>query len=442
MLKKPTSFFLVTLIIGLMYGCGGSSNPFIDEVKNNLKSNNLTGALAAAERSIQNRPGDPLGYYYKAVALGDLATEKPVTERADQYREMNASFATAKQIADTSSAEKKPAEISRISNAKYNLWGSEFNKGIEYATNDSVMNSVSEPQKYAVEHLKNATVIIPDSVRSWDILAQLAYGANMVDLAIEAKEAAFERTEKPSAQDYSVLAAYYVNNGNMEKAVTTLENGLEKYPGNVDITTTLADAYQRTGESQKSINIVKDLVDQDPDNIAYRLNLGSQIYQSALKLSETASNNYDRIFELEQQLNNTSGAEKEQIQAQIDSLNSENEQLLAEYEQMTEEAVQELEVVLEQDPENANGNNVLGVIYQNKAASLFDQRNNTADNEKAAELDKQAREFLKNAMGYYEQAAETDPDNKSYWESLFNIYTNLGMDEKADEAMKKAGIDQ
>jgi tetratricopeptide (TPR) repeat protein len=64
----------------------------------------------------------------------------------------------------------------------------------------------------------------------------------------------------------------------------------------------------------------------------------------------------------------------------------------------------------------------------------------TRDNAKAAKLDKQAKDLLRKSMTNYEKAAELDPENPEYWRSLFQIYTTLGMDEKAAEAEKKAGM--
>lgn len=58
----------------------------------------------------------------------------------------------------------------------------------------------------------------------------------------------------------------------------------------------------------------------------------------------------------------------------------------------------------------------------------------------AQNLDKKGRDHLKQAMEYYEEAAEIRPDATDVWKSLFSIYTTLGMDQKAREAMKKAGI--
>jgi tetratricopeptide (TPR) repeat protein len=99
-----------------------------------------------------------------------------------------------------------------------------------------------------------------------------------------------------------------------------------------------------------------------------------------------------------------------------------------------------LEATLENRSEDPKAYNTLGIIYQNKASVLFDKRNLTRDNEMAAELNKQANDLLRKSMTNYEKAAELDPENPEYWKSLFQIYTTLGMDEKAAEAEKKAGM--
>ena len=441
MLKKSTSFFLITLIVGLIYGCGGTTNPFLEDVQDNLKSGDLNSVLTAAENSIQNRPGDPLGYYYKGVALGDLADEKPASDRSGNYTEMNTSFETAQAVADTVEADVSQ-ELGNISSFRVSLWAKEFNKGIDYVTKDSVSNSVPNPQEVAVSHLQNATIILPDSSRTWNVLAQIAYNAGNLEMAIDSKEEFFKRAEKPSADDYTIIAAYYINNGNSDKAISRLQEGIELYPNSEGITTTLADAYQRSGQSEKSIAIVKDLVENNPDNIKYRINLASQIYQSALKLDEKTSANFDQIEELKTQQQNVSGSQKEELQGTIDNLTEENNELLAEYDSLTERAIEQLQTALEYEPMNADANNILGIIHQNIASNLFDERNRTDDIDKASEIDERGKDVLRESMKYYETAVEADPDNKEYWRSLFNIYVTLGMDEKADEAEKKAGLDQ
>ncbi len=50
------------------------------------------------------------------------------------------------------------------------------------------------------------------------------------------------------------------------------------------------------------------------------------------------------------------------------------------------------------------------------------------------------KDTIRQAQEYFEKAVEIEPDNKNYWRSLFEIYTFLGEDEKAQEAMEKADM--
>jgi tetratricopeptide (TPR) repeat protein len=170
----------------------------------------------------------------------------------------------------------------------------------------------------------------------------------------------------------------------------------------------------------------------EPENAQYHLVYGTTIYQSATTLTEELSDNYDQLFELEQA--------GEEDTAQIDSLEKANEELQKQIDHMTSEASTSLKKVIELRPEEAVAYNTLGIIYQNKAAALFEERNRTEDNDKAAELDKQAKDQLQEARQYYEKAVEIEPENKQYWANLFRVYTSLGMNDKAQEAMEKAGM--
>lgn len=437
MLKK-TSPLLLVLVIGLIYGCG-SSNPFVDEIQSSLASNNPDTALESAEQSIEERPGDPLGYYYKGVALGDIADGHDASERDEFYNQMNEAFEIAEMVADTSEAD-APDDIQRIGDIKTTLWTKEHNMGIEYATNDSLMNTVDNPLDLSISHFHNATIIYPDSALSWDVMSQVAYMDEDFDLAVEAKNKALDLIDDPEADDYLTLAAYYFNAEDVEGATRVLEEGREAYPEHQDIVTSLADFYQRLGESEKAIQTVRELIEEDPENAQFRLSLGTQIYQTALEISDEIDENYERIFELMDKLRSVSSSETEEIEQKIQEIDRENQELITEYDALSEEAAQELEKSIELNPDVPQAYNTLGIIYQNKASQLFNERNRTMDNEEANKIDEQGKEQLRQAMTYYEQAAELDPENQDYWEALFNVYTTLGMDEKADEAMEKAGL--
>lgn len=441
MLKKTFPHLLIILIIGLFLGCA-SSNPLADEAQSHIRSNNFEAALESAEKAIEEYPDDPLGYYYKGVALGELgSSQDDPSARAEYYKRMNEAFEEAREVA--SKLESAPSEIENISAIKGVIWRDEHNRAVQLATDDSLKQTVDNPLGNAVRHLENATTVAPDSSLSWDVLSQVAAMDNKFEKAAQAKEKYMSMVPDTSIseQDYLQLASFYYSSDNQEKVMEVLEKGSEQYPENEEIISNLADTYMNAGMAEKSIATVEKLVEQNPDNPQYHLVLGTQIYQSALRINDQISENYDKILDLQQEARKASGQEAKKLKEQIAELDKENEKLQQEMDKLTDRAVKELETVLEQRPNDASAYNTLGIIYQNKAKALFDERNRTTDNEKAAKLDSQAKDMLTKAMENYQKATEINPDNQDYWQKLFSIYVALGMDEKAEEARKKAGIE-
>lgn len=440
---KKTSPLLLVLLIGLIYGCA-SSNPYLDDMEGNIILGNPEGTLESAEKSIEERPGDPLGYYYRGLAYGTIAdtldSSQVMDERTELFQKMLDDFETAEMVADTSEAD-IPSEVEDIPNIRTEFWSISHNLGVEFASNDTLMDAVENNFEVSAHHLQNATLIQPDSSLSWDVLSQVAYMNDDFETAIEAKNKYIELADELEVEDYTTLAAFYVNNDNIDGAVEALEMGREAFPESEEITTSLADAYQQQGNSEKAIETVEELIERDPENAQYRLSLGTQIYQSALSISDEVNEHYDEISELEQQLREADENEAEEIQQEIQDLESEIETMLEEYNSLADRAIEELEEVVELRPDDPEAYNTLGVIYQNRSAQLFEKRNRAEDNQEANEYDKEAKDVLREAMGYYEEAAELDPENQDYWESLFQVYTTLGMDEEADEAASKAGIE-
>jgi tetratricopeptide (TPR) repeat protein len=292
-------------------------------------------------------------------------------------------------------------------------------------------------------HLRNATEIEPDSASSWNVRAQIAAQNKEFEEAVTSKEKYMGMISESEIDtvDYMHLGNYYFNLDNDEKVVEVFERGKDRFPGSTPIVTNLADAYSRAGQSEKAISTLEELVQQNPDNAQYRLVMGTQIYQQALKLQDSVGSNSQEIMELQKEFNQADASDQEEIKAQIDELSNENEELLAQKEDLTNRAEEQINKALELRPDDPAAYETLGVIYQNRAKELFDRRNRTTDNEEAAKFDEQGKEDIRQAMDYYEKAVELDPENENYWRSLFQIYTFLGMDEKAEEAMEKAGMD-
>ena len=438
--KKIIPLLIVFVTAGLLASCGGgSTNPLIGEAESNVKNGNNEAALTAAEKSIQQYPGDPLGYYYKGVALGQKAQNMEDPEAASPlFVQMDEAFNQASSIADT--LDEAPEQVGFIGDVRTNLWQTEHNTGIKFAQDDSLMATVDDPLDVSAAYLKNATVIQPDSALSWEVLATVNNMRENYGEAAAAQQKYIELQPNADVKAHRLLAQYYLLNEEPEKAVQALKAAREEFPQNVGIVETLADAYSQMGEADKAIGIVEDLVEQDPSNAQYHLSLGTRLYQSATKIQSSYDENLDQIFELRQEMRSAQGDEASELETKIEGLQQTNDELRTEIKELTDRAISELNKTIENRPNEPIAYNTLGIIYQNKAAVIFDERNMTTDNKKAAALDKEAKKQLRNAMENYEKAAEINPDNKEYWRSLFQVYTALGMDEKAAEAESKAGM--
>lgn len=438
MKTQLTSFFSALLLVLFVASCE-SGNPLIEESKKNIFTQNFEQSLTNLEKALEENPEDGTAYYYKAMTYSEWAAViSDPNQREPKYRNFREAVTTARSLFEEQGMESDEAQ--GVNDLILSAWGREHNAAITYATNDSVMQATEEPLKMAIAHLENAIIVNPDSTLSYDVLAQVSFMDNDIDGAIDALKSSMALKDPVPADDYNRLSAYYAQSKNYEESVKVLEEATEMYPDTVALVTKLADAYMQIGQRDKSIEIIESLLERDPDNAQYRLALGTQLLQATGSLSDEIGENYEEIYDLQDELKTAQGARKDEIEADIDRLEAENNELQAEIDRLAGDAEVQLVRVIELRPEDEAAFNAMGIIYQNKAAALFDLRNYTTDNEMAAKYDEQAKEALKEAMNYYESAVEINPDKQAYWQSLSSIYVTLGMKEKANEAMQKAGM--
>ncbi len=440
MYKKIISFFLAALMAGFI-ACSGTTNSLIEEAQTNITQQNYEAAIAATDSFIQQMPQNPLGYYYKGVALGQKgqAQEAP-PEGTPFFKQMNEAFQQSKHLA--AQAEETPEEISRIGNVKTGFWRVAHNRGVQLLQSDSLRNTVQNPMQRALAFFNNAAIIQPDSAVTYRAKAIVSGNLQQYAQAAEAQQKFINLSDSVSVRNYLVLAQYYRRAEMPNEGLQVLLEAQKEFPDNTRINAFLVDAYTQTGDSEKAIALVRELVEQNPDNPQYRLSLGSRILISAANLQDSYEQNVNQIFELQRQLGNVSGNEDQHIQQQIETLRQKNQQLRNEIIQLQNEAEEQFKLVLQYRPDDATAYHNLGVIYQNRAALYYDLRNLAQERAQSRQYDQQADDLLREALTYYERAAEIEPDNTQYWRKLYVVYTTLGLDEQANQAAQKAGIQQ
>jgi len=435
---KSLKFLLIPfLFIGILWGCE-ATDPLVSEMETNTLLGDYEAVLDAANRALEADSSNSLAYFYRGIAYGSQAQGvSPPWDRTSYYSDSRQAFMSAKEWMNR--AETRPDEYEEIDDIIVTFWAEEHNDGVGYLTDDSLRTTVDDPERYAVGHLTNAITIQPDSALSYIVLASTEFNMGDISAAITTYELAIERMETPEVDDYEFLISLYINQQQFEDAEALTERARVDYPDETQFVQFLADILIQQGNIDEAIVIIEELIADDPDNPQYYRVLGTQVYQQVTAINDEVSGLYDRVFEKERDARRLSGSEREAAMEEVNELRSKIDGLQAESAELTEIALENMEEVIRLRPDDDDGFNILGIIYQNKAANLFDQRNSIVDdNVLAQELDEQAREALQESRRNYERAAEINPDVPEYWESLFQVYTTLGMEEEARDAMEKA----
>jgi tetratricopeptide (TPR) repeat protein len=438
-MKSYKPFLLILAIVGLLWACE-TTDPFVNEVQIGILTGNFESALAATDGAIEADPSNYVAHYYKGLVLASQAeTLENAEERQSYYSRAKESFDTAKSIME--GLEQTPEELEELNNSIISFWADEYNMGVSIQNDDSLFNATPDPYRVSLAHFQNAATINPDSAMTYQVMSSTHFQMNDIDSAISTYELAISLMQQPQVDDYEYIISLYLFNNQYDEAIAMSNRAQRDYPDEAVFVQFLADAYIQQGDRDRAIELIENLIANDPDNPQYRRVLGTQIYQSVDRLTADVSGLYQRQFDLRQGARNQRGQELDQTQSQIEQLTSQINTKEREIDELTQISISQMERVVELEPDSESANFILGIIYQNRAANLFERRNNTTDNQEAMQYDDRARANLREALKYYERAAELNPDNPENWQSLFQVYTTLGMEAEAQDAMRKAGFD-
>lgn len=376
--------------------------------------------------------------FNRAVDLGSDAQEvQPPSNRKSYYNRMHEALDVAIQLFDA--MKEKPDVYQRIPDLLTRLWAAEYNAGVQILTDDDVRQAIENPDETAKAHLENAILIQPDSAISYVALSTLLLENEDTTGAISAYEQAIERMEQPGAGDYDELLNLYFTQDRFEEVIELSGVAREDYPEEEAFTQYLADAYLQVGESKSVMHLLHELIDNNPENSYYYFILGNLSYQSALQKLDEARETNEQIGRLQRQAQEMEESKREELQGQVDSLLTVADEKEREGEELMESAIEGLKKTGELDPENEEVFQMLGMIYQNRAVELFEKRDHAEGSNQIMAYDERARATLSEAMENYEKTVRLSPDNMEYWEVLHQIYSELGLIEKAEQAMDELG---
>lgn len=440
-MKKYTKMaVLALLLVGFIAGCGGDPN--IESAKLNIRNKDYNKAIESAQSALQANPENAEAYYYMGLAYSEKALLESVYDREEFIASSRENLLKAKELYEQQ--ELNTSELRNVPVLIDFMWRVEYNDAIELLDFDREQHA--DTLNMAIRHLENAATANPDSAMTYDVLAELYYRKDDLPGAISSVNKSLEVASDDDLSRYYRLAFFYQQANEPDKIIDIMTRAYNIWPDDIEVVQELAYAYMRVGRTEDATDIVNDLINRQPDNAEYRVIYGTQLYQNVLTINDELSSNLESLYDKTRELNQAKSQRSPdqnvitQLEGDIDRLETAIEEQRAEVEHMTSIAEEQLTKALEIEPRNVAANYFMGVIHQNRAATYFDLRNITEDNDLAMEYNEQAMAELNKSLPYYEMAAEVEPDNTDFWLSLFRVYTTLGMMDKAEEAQGKAGL--
>jgi tetratricopeptide (TPR) repeat protein len=332
----------------LAISMSGCRNPDVVSASIYLyQQNDVEKAQRYLEAAFQTNPNVAEAHYM----LGQVYARKKM------FPEMLEEFNTSLSI--------KEKYKSKIDSTKKKLFLGLYNGAVEH------FNNGRYPR--AIENLQNAVLIDPADREGWSLLGKAYVRNDQLDDAVSAMEKAVALdTNYEALNDHVLLMQLYYEQKEIDKALATAMDILERDPTNSDAVKVAAFCYNEKGQTEKALEYYRGMIENEPDNPDLIFNLG--LLYEEIQQYDKAVEQFEKVTELNPL------DEEAMLQAAKVYL-----EFLEDY----EKAVEKYQQALDLDPENPGIMNNLGIALirlgeQKDDQSLIDK--GTSYIRRAAEL--------------------------------------------------------
>ncbi|HYE95552.1 MAG TPA: tetratricopeptide repeat protein [Rubricoccaceae bacterium] len=382
MLRSFPLLSALLLAAVLVAGADGcSSDPNVEGARLYMRSNDHDAALRSLETALQSNPDNVEALQLKAEVL------RQKTERTTDPAARGA-LAT-EMVAAIERARQLAPDNADVRTTWQNVYVTEMNYGVGQLRRSAEDAAAA---RAAIAAFQNVTRIAPDSAGGHFNLGLAYLVGDDADQAIDPLQRSID-LGGADANAYLYLGRALIATQQGDRAIALLEQGVQAFPANEALQAELLNAYSASGQTDRSIAAYEAAIQRNPDNALYRYNYGSMLLQAE---------RYD-------------------------------------------EAVEQLERAVAIDATNPDAFYNLGAAYQNKAAALSRQMNETTDEARAAQLRTERDDLLRQALPHLLQARRLTEaaggEVQSVCRALFQVHTTLAQIEEAREAAACGGMD-
>lgn len=395
MIHFSTRIASLVLAFGFFIGCSTLQSSNSNSEKD-FSTKQLQQRIDSLDQQIKSGNTNPDLYYQKGKFLTELAQKRdnPV-QRTSPYTDARKSLAQADELYQGS---EKVQELLKVT------WSIEHNQGVKILQSDT---TGSPDFSRAAAHFNNATIIIPDSAISYKMKARAFYRDQQSQKAIKTLEDARQNADDIPTLLLEQLAFLYLENDQPKKAVEVYEQAESFSDRNLNLLHGLSNAYINAGQHKKAVDLLQQLIESDPENIVYSQTLSRELY-----------------FLAAEQLDNIASdiSEDENSSIKISSADS-----------LLNRSENQFKRILDENPEDEQLKLGFAKFYHN-SASKYQQLLPYVDSETKQQLEEKIEQYLSSSVPLLEQLSEERPEDKEVWQSLYQAYSYLGMEEKARNA--------
>lgn len=370
------------LVAGFFISCG-SSKVNIDQL---MADSNYDQALSEIDSRLAEDPDQPDLYIKRAEITAEMAQDVNPELRKDHYNRIVDDFNTSAEMGANET------QLATIDSLRQQYWKTEHNSGLRIFEADNVPN-VYETAK---SHFLNALIIRPDAASSYKNLAVAEFNLGNLDAAISSLENAIDNSNEPSAELYENLGYLYLEKGDPATAAEYYEMANTDMTEDINLAYGLVNAYISNSDHEAAASMLETLVEEYPDNANLRNVYGTQLYEITSEIMTDLKEAYEE--------NDTSLADQIKMEAVG----------------MGEEAETQLIEAFKRDTSNTEYLESLAVFYNNLAANYLSIAKVAFEDDKA-ELRSRADRLIDFATDYYGRLSEMDPNNSTYNSKLTTL---------------------
>lgn len=314
MQNLSTRIAMLVIAFGFFISC----NRAYETIYSSAASQSSDELLAEAEQRRLSNPSDPVAYHLEGIAYQRMAREKAPDQREQDYTNMRNAMSQALSLYRGSSSAN--SERISIQSTLENSWSYEHNSAAGLVSSDQGNNH--QRLSMAASHAHNAIVIVPDSLISYELLADIYSRMGNIDQAIQVLRFADSTLVTQSPKLTESLGFLYYTKGEYDDAISYYERALlSKRQSNPAIRPTESDlsrgstlntwhglinTYIAARQTDNAIASIDELLRIYPTNQTYQRLLANQLINQIAREFEsdtqparaTIVNNLEKISDL------------------------------------------------------------------------------------------------------------------------------------------------